>query len=463
MRRFLVALPLLLLSACSPGGAESAEPGAAVDERELLELIYWERIWDPPYPAPAARLGLLERVLAARDERFTPYLVDLAALSTPFRARIIESLTEWRGPTDRLYVFEWSEELGARGPEDDSAVYLEFKQRLLTTVNPEIGAFLDDAEHRRISAQEVFWGGVAVDGIPPLESPRFVSPEQAAVWIGPGDRVAGVEINGDARAYPLRIIDWHEMVNDTVGGVPVSLAYCTLCGSAILYDGRIGNEVFRFGTSGMLYRSNKLMYDRTTRTLWEQYTGVPVWGELASSDLQLDILPVVHTTWEAWLAEHPDTTVLDINTGHVRDYSPGAAYGDYFGSTRLWFPVPYHDGPLEDKTVVYAVRLGGETVAFPIGELSERGLLQAEVADTDVVVLVTPDLSGGRAYNAAGLTFDSFDRTTGVAVSSDGRRWTATEDALLGDDGIRLARLPGHNSYWFSVINHTENGRIYSE
>ena len=169
-------------------------------------------------------------------------------------------------------------------------------------------------------------GGVNIDGIPTSGAPRVHCAEEAT-WINDDDLVIGVEIGGDARAYPRRIIDWHEMVNDTVGGIPVSLAYYTLCGSAILYDGRVGDEVYEFGTSGLLYRSNKLMYDRTTRTLWEQYTGEPVWGSLVGSGIRLDILPVVVTTWQAWYADHPDTTVLSIDTGFVRNYAPVSPIG----------------------------------------------------------------------------------------------------------------------------------------
>ena len=167
-----------------------------------------------------------------------------------------------------------------------------------------------------------------------------MTPAAASGWILASDLVIGVEINGDVRAYPRRIIDWHEMVNDTVGGVPVSLAYCTLCGSAILYDGRHDGEVYRFGTSGLLYRSNKLMYDRNTRSLWEQYTGEPAWGSLVGSGIRLETLPVVHTTWKAWLADHPDTKVLDIDTGFDRDYGPGVAYRDYWANSALIFPAP---------------------------------------------------------------------------------------------------------------------------
>ena len=302
---------------------------------------------------------------------------------------------------------------------------------------------------------------VRVDGIPPLESPRFVTPEQAVGWIGLSDLVIGVEINGDARAYPRRIIDWHEMVNDTVGGVPVSLAYCTLCGSAILYDGRVGDEVYRFGTSGLLYRSNKLMYDRATNTLWEQYTGVPVWGELVGSGIQLNFLPVVHTTYETWLEAHPDTLVLDIETGHNRNYGEGFAYASYFGSPQLMFPAPDRSGPPAVKSTVFTLRLNGEVVAYPILLLRDDGWLHDEVGDERLVVFATADGSGGRAFAAGDEEFVEFDPETGVAVAADGVSWTVSESALVSDAGAELERLPGHNSFCFAVSNHSPSHRLY--
>lgn len=124
------------------------------------------------------------------------------------------------------------------------------------------------------------------------------------------------------------------MSNDVVGGVPVALAYCTLCGSGILYDKRVAGrtEPLEFGSSGFLYRSNKLMYDQETHSLWNQFTGRPVVGALTESDIELKILPVAISTWGKWRSRHPQTKVLSIETGYARDYTPGRPYGTYFDS-----------------------------------------------------------------------------------------------------------------------------------
>ncbi len=169
---------------------------------------------------------------------------------------------------------------------------------------------------RAYAPRRFYGGGVLVDGIPPLDNPKRLLAE-AATYLEPTDLVFGISINGDARAYPLRIMDWHEMANEVIGGVPVSLAYCTLCGAAIAYDGRVAEGItYNFWTSGFLFRSNKLMYDRQTRTLWNQFTGKPVLGTLAGTDLRLSILPLVLTDWASWQERNPHTTVLDIDTGY---------------------------------------------------------------------------------------------------------------------------------------------------
>ncbi len=448
----------------SPAPEETpASTPVEITDDQILGLVYWTEIdfWNRYllFPEPSQSTYDLLQAMSHNDT-FLPYLVDLAAVPAPYSGFVYRLLAEKR-PDHPYPIFPLTEELGLRTPEDDTPVYVEFKHRLIKGIQEEMGAFLDPSKPRTLSAQEIFWGGVRVDGIPPLELPNFLTPEEAAPWLGPKDLVIGVEINGDARAYPRRIIDWHEMVNDTVGGVPVSLAYCTLCGSAILYDGRVGDEVYRFGTSGLLYRSNKLMYDRTTNTLWEQYTGEPVWGDLVGSGIQLDILPVVHTTWEEWFSEHPDTLVLDIETGHARDYREGVAYSRYFASSGLMFPVPDRSGPLAVKESVYAVRLAGEVVGYPILLLGEVGLLQDEINGEPVVVFATPDRTGGRAYAAGGERFVSYDVADGVATSESGVRWTATEGALVSESGEELVRLPGHNSFWFALVNHAPRFRIY--
>ena len=474
MRPLLYLLPALILLACS-GSDDDATAGNAgspsvasevidLDGADLGELVHWNDVYEASFWWPRADLWRLVTALGkSEDDRYHAFLLDLAFLPTPYKEASLELLLDRQGPFTADDIVGVVEERGFRGPENDLPQYLEFKQAIFATLIPEFGRFLDPEAPRTISAQEVFWGGVAVDGIPPLDEPGFVTPAAASEWILADDQVIGVELNGDVRAYPRRIIDWHEMVNDTIGGVPVSLAYCTLCGSAILYDGRHEGEVYRFGTSGLLYRSNKLMYDRNTRSLWEQYTGEPAWGSLVGSGIKLETLSVVHTTWESWFADHPDTKVLDIDTGFNRDYGPGVAYRDYWANSDLIFPAPDRDGPLARKDSVYAVRIEGVVAAYPIDLLASKGLIEDEIGGRPVVVIATTDGSGGRAYESGGLGFEISDLAAGTLVSDDGRGWRLTEAALVAEDGTELERLPGHNSFWFAVTNHASNWRLYGD
>ena len=177
--------------------------------------------------------------------------------------------------------------------------FRRLKVDTLMQIDPEFGRFLGGEKSNRdamkIRLEEIAWGGVAVDGIPALDNPTMITADKAD-YLRDDDLVFGVAINGDARAYPLRILGWHEMFNDTVGGVPVALAYCTLCGAGILFESQVSGRTqpFVFGSSGLLYRSNKLMFDRETDSLWNQFTGRPVVGPLADSGIALKIRPRHH-------------------------------------------------------------------------------------------------------------------------------------------------------------------------
>ena len=180
-----------------------------------------------------------------------------------------------------------------------------------------------------------------------------------------------------------------------VPGRPVMLAYCTLCGAGVLYDVSIadlsytdldgtlvelGDTVLEFGSSGLLMRSNKLMYDRNTDTVWNAITGEPAFGPLTTSGIVLDVLPVVVTDWASWLEEHPDTSVLSMDTGFRRNYTNGAAYSDYFNSADLMFPSWQQDTALiENKEMVFALRLQGEAKAYPLATIIPERIVNDRV------------------------------------------------------------------------------------
>jgi hypothetical protein len=320
---------------------------------------------------------------------------------------------------------------------------------VMAVIDPDFRRFLKPEIEREIRLEEVVWGGVQKDGIPALTNPAHV-PAAEVTYLEDDELVFGVEIAGDARAWPLRILDWHEMLNDVVGGVPVTLAYCTLCGSGILYDARVPgrDEPFVFGSSGLLYRSNKLMYDQATHSLWNQFTGRPVVGPLTGSGIELEALPVAITSWRDWRAQHPDTKVLSLETGHERDYTLGQPYGDYYASEELMFPMLVPDQRLAPKDLVFALRADGRERAWPLDDFTGGRVINAELGDLPVVLVGDAATRTVRAYEAGGREFAAGSEL--ATLVADGQEWQIKEDALIGPDGVRLARLPGHIAYWFA-------------
>ena len=332
--------------------------------------------------------------------------------------------------------------------------YRAIKLALFEYLDPAFLRFLggerSEAGNLRIRLEEITWGGVRVDGIPALDNPDRIAVE-AADYLRDTDLVFGVEINGDARAYPLRVMGWHEMFNDVIGGVPVALAYCTLCGSGILFetlvDGR--DTPFVFGSSGFLYRSNKLMFDRQTDSLWNQFTGQPVSGPLRDSGIALNIRPVTITNWAQWRERHPNTTVLSLDTGYQRDYGSGVVYREYFASDTLMFPSIIGDeSRVKRKDYVYGIRTAGGAKAWPLDAFSGGAVINDRVGFDNVVLIGDSATRTVRAYRREAMTFAA-GNTPEALTAADGV-WRVEEQALIGPSGTRLPRMPGHIAYWFA-------------
>ena len=304
-----------------------------------------------------------------------------------------------------------------------------------------------DQDKMRIRFEEISWGGVQFDGIPSLDNPAMTSAAQADYLLD-SDLVFGVEINGDVRAYPLRIMGWHEMFNDVIGGVPVALAYCTLCASGILFETEHEDraEPFVFGSSGLLYRSNKLMFDRQTNSLWNQFTGEPVSGPLAFSGISLKRRPLTITTWAQWRARHPDTHVLSLATGYYRDYGSGISYRDYFASPDLMFPAISDESRLLQKTLVYGIRVAGAAKAWPLDAFADKPVINDQVGGINVVLIGDAATDTVRAYERGKLLFSGDN----ASVNNAQGEWQITENALLGPDKQVLPRVTGHVAYWFA-------------
>jgi hypothetical protein len=190
------------------------------------------------------------------------------------------------------------------------------------------------------------------------------------------------------------------------------------------------------------------MYDQATHSLWNQFTGRPVVGPLTGSGIELEVLPVTITTWQDWRAQHPHTKVLSLDTGFDRNYTPGQPYGEYFASPDLMFPMLVPDQRLAPKDYVFALRADSHELAWSLADFSGGRVINAEVGDLPVVLIGDAATRTVRAYESGGRDFAAGPQPTTLAA--DGRAWQIQEDALVGPDGARLARLPGHIAYWFA-------------
>ena len=327
--------------------------------------------------------------------------------------------------------------------------YATFKAELYVTIDPSFEEYFDDSPAATIRLDEIRWGGVGRDGIPPLDLPQMI-PAAEADYLEDDNIVFGIALDGDVRAYPKRILAWHEMFKDSIAGEHYTGVYCTLCGSMILYRSAFAGVHHELGTSGFLYRSNKLMYDHVTMSLWSTLTGEPAVGPLVGQGIELEPRFVVTTTWGEWRRRHPGTLVLSLDTGHERDYGEGAAYRDYFATDRLMFGVPKLDPRLRNKDEVLALRFPeapGEQLAIWVVFLSRNRVYHDALGGREFVVLT--DRSGAsRVYESGGRRFARWD-TVDTAWDEGGGRWTVGEDALVGSGGERLERLPAHRAFWF--------------
>ena len=399
------------------------------DPAPLLDAI--DASWQPGYVAMALEALYFSR---RQDVRFA----------------LVALLEDRTGEDHGLDVDAWYHWLWSN-PEERHPRYATFKSRLYGLIDPVFAEYFDDARTTRIRLDEVRWGGVRQDGIPPLREPAMIDADEAD-YLADTDVVFALDYDGDARAYPKRILAWHEMFVDEIAGDEYAGVYCTLCGAVIPYRTRDAHGTrHALGTSGFLYRSNKLMYDRATQSLWSTTLGRPVVGPLADADdIRLERAHVVTTTWGEWRRRHPDTRVLSLDTGHERDYGEGVAYRDYFATDELMFTVPETDGRLANKAEILALQLPGESdevVAIDTAFLAAHPVHHDALGDRDVVVLT--DASGAnRVYATEGARFAAFDGDAAVTDAS-GATWTLTEAALLGPEGAERERLPAHRAFWF--------------
>ncbi|MBI1349433.1 DUF3179 domain-containing protein [bacterium] len=271
---------------------------------------------------------------------------------------------------------------------------------------------------------EILRGGPPRDGIPSIDAPDFVEAAQAD-WMHPDDDVLAFELNGAAKAYPLKVLVWHEVVNDDFGGTPVLATYCPLCGTAMMFKRSFDGQALSFGVSGLLYQSDVLMYDRESESLWSQLKMQSVSGPKAGTPLKW--IPAAQTKWSHWLAEHPETLVLAGDMHKPRRTGQPMPYQAYFASDATMFPVAENRLDLPRKSWVIGVIVDGVAMAFPLDRLKPNGVHQAQV-ETEEIVL----------------------------------RWDAANDHALVRDSSG-AELPSVRVYWFAWQAFYPDTLVYEE
>jgi len=218
-----------------------------------------------------------------------------------------------------------------------------------------------------IPSSEILHGGPPKDGIPSLDNPSYVDADDMTE-LAPDDRVLGIIYKGEARAYPIRILNYHELVNDEIAGDNILISFCPLCGTGMAFNAEIDGSELEFGVSGLLYNSDVLMYDRQTESLWSQIQAKAISGKFKGT--LLEQIPIEHTTWAHWKKHLPDSKVLSFDTGHSRNYQ-STPYVGYEHSERIYFPVSHEDKRFHPKELVIGIKRANQVKAYPFSELSK--------------------------------------------------------------------------------------------
>ena len=352
-------------------------------------------------------------------------------------------------------------------------------------LNVSTTGWTTDFSKHSVPLSEFQSGGPPRDGIPPIDNPRYVSRAEADAWLAPEEPVIAVSLEQSdgslvARAYPLQILLWHEIVNDTLGETPVAVTFCPLCYTAVAYDRRLEPDgtVYDFGTTGNLRHSDLVMWDRQTESWWQQFSGDAIVGELTGA--HLTFLPAQIVSWQAFKEAYPEGDVLSRETGFNRPYgtNPYPGYDDIDSRPFLF------DGTTDDRLppmerVVGVVR-GDQGVAYPFPVLQERRLIEDQVDETPLVVLWAPgtssavdtrDVVTGRDIGQAGV----FSRHLGEQMLSfspgpgdgftdaeTGSTWDISGLAIAGDlVGERLTLIPHTVVFWFAWAAFQPEGRLW--
>ena len=346
------------------------------------------------------------------------------------------------------------------------------------TLPPGAAQFRTDFSKHSVPYSEILSGGPNKDGIPPIDEPKFIGVGEADAWLKTQEPVILFQLGDDTRAYPLQILMWHEIVNDIVNDVPVTVTFCPLCNTAIAFDRRLDEQVLDFGTTGRLRFSNLIMYDRQTETWWQQASGEAIAGEFTGR--HLEFLPVAIIAWADFKETFPEGKVLSRDTGYSRTYGRNPYFGyDDVNRSPFAYDGPEIPGVLPPKARVLTVDLDGDAVAYPYNVLQDVHVVNDSVGGRPLVVLwasgtasaldnITVDT--GRDVGAVNafsrelegqmLTF-RFDGER-IVDEETGSEWNVLGQAVSGPlASSQLTPVVGINHFWFSWAAFRPETRIY--
>ena len=312
-----------------------------------------------------------------------------------------------------------------------------------------------------IPLDKIRYGGVPKDGIPSIDEPIFVNSTDAD-FVSGSDIVIGLTLGNETKAYPLFILVWHEIVNDNINGTSVAVTYCPLCYTSQVFERVVDEKDVEFGTTGKLYQSNLLMYDRLTDSYWSQALGMAVKGP--QSGQHLGLVPFDLMTWGDWQTLYPDTVILGTDTGHIRAYGVDP-YGSYYTSPGIWFPIDHHDPRMQPKEIVIGLGFNGTFKAYRQADLESEVVINDSIDSKDILLISMFEGNArvfDRTYgnNTLEFTLDSEN----ITDTNTGSVWNYDGKAISGNlTETQLVRLPIEPGFWFSWSTFHPSTLVYGD
>jgi hypothetical protein len=297
---------------------------------------------------------------------------------------------------------------------------------LLVGGQPELTAKKGGFEltNLQVSIGEILNGGPIKDGIPSIDQPKFIKGIDLTSYLADDDLVIGVSFNGVSKAYPINILNYHEIVNDKIEELPITVSWCPLCNSGIVFNAAINEKILSFGVSGLLYQSDVLLYDRETESLWSQILGKAISGRYAGTSLT--IIPSKITTWKAWKSKYPGTLLLSDQTGRSRNYRLDP-YSDYYEKEATMFPIDNPNKQFSNKEKVLVLKVNEKIKIYPFKRLKK---VKEEIVE---------DSFEGKAIH---IHFDSKNNTAFALDKNN-------------------ALMEGHTMFWFAANAFFPDAEIY--